>query len=630
MCGIAGFVSKVMVSDDTELKAMTNVLSHRGPDACGYDLVNIGGYTVGLGHRRLSILDLSDAARQPMVFENYHVVFNGEIYNFNEIKSLLSDVGHSFKTSSDTEVILKSFYEWGIDFIYKLNGMFSIVLLDKVQGKVYFIRDRAGVKPLYIYQSESGLLFSSEIKSFHESKVFDKKLNMGALSLFLKYGYIPEPCSIFDDVKKVRAGSYMVYDLNTGLVNETLYWDATSFYKEDKLDIGESDAEHELEELLISSCEYRMISDVPVGVFLSGGYDSSLVAALIQKGRSEKINTFSIGFEEESYNEAEYAKAVSQHLGTNHTELYCTQKDALELIPKIPEIWDEPFADSSAIPTILVSQLARKSVTVSLSADGGDELFGGYNKYGRIAKKAKLIKSSPKFIRACAKFMLSNSAIRFLAEKVGVFDASSKMDRLYQYMDADENRMLDVSSWTFTETDISRMLADSPKSLETNFSTEVDRDWLSNILCTDYKTYLCDDILTKVDRATMSVSLEGREPLLDYRLFEFSAKLPDEFKIRNGTTKYLLKKIVHKYIPESLMDRPKMGFGVPISDWLKKDLKAYVDFYLNEERINRAGIFNSKEIEKLKRAFYSNAKVNGNKLWYLLIFEMWRERWCNQ
>jgi len=381
MCGISGFCDFKKKSSENILKNMTDALIHRGPDSSGYSFFEYETYQVGLGHRRLSILDLSSHGHQPMSFENLDIVFNGEIYNFKEIKKELLELGYSFYSNSDTEVILKSYYQWGIKAVDRFNGMFAITIYDKKENKLILIRDRVGVKPFYYYKKDSLILFSSELKSFHKYPNFEKIIDKNSLSLYLQFGYIPEPHSIFKNSYKLKAGHYIEIDLKSQKIEEIKYWDVVDFYNKPKIDISQEEAILKTEELLKSSFEYRMVSDVPVGVFLSGGYDSSLVVSILENGRNEKLNTFTIGFKEKGFDEAPYAKEVAKYLGTNHTEYYCTQKDALEIIPKLAEMYDEPFGDSSAIPTTLVSALARKSVTVSLSADGGDEIFAGYGKY---------------------------------------------------------------------------------------------------------------------------------------------------------------------------------------------------------------------------------------------------------
>jgi len=386
MCGVVGFIDFKKKTDEEILKKMTDVIHHRGPDDSGYCYMMKSMAAVGFGHRRLSILDLSKHGHQPMSFDVLTIVYNGEVYNFQEIKKELESDGMSFDSNSDTEVILKSFSKWGVKAVDKFVGMFAFSIFDQSTNKCYIFRDRSGVKPLYYYKKDGLFLFGSELKSFHEHPNFKKEINFDALAQFLQYGYILQPNSIFKDTYKLKAGHYLEISLDKNRIEEKKYWDVYDFYTKPKLDIGENETIRECENILKKAFNYRMVSDVPVGIFLSGGYDSSIVTALIQANSSSKINTFTIGFHEKGYDEAPYAKKVADYLGTNHTEYYCTQDDAKDILPKLVDIYDEPFGDNSTIPTILVSQLAKKDVSVALSADGGDEIFAGYSKHETIIK----------------------------------------------------------------------------------------------------------------------------------------------------------------------------------------------------------------------------------------------------
>lgn len=627
MCGIAGFLDSRSQSSIDDLKKMTDILYHRGPDGGGYFFEKLGSVQVGLGHRRLSILDLSNHGHQPMSFNHLTMIYNGEVYNFKEIRVELEKHGYHFDSHSDTEVILKAYHKWGIDAVHRFNGMFSIAILDSQAQTITLIRDRAGVKPLYWYQKDSLLMFASELKSFHEHPAFVKELNHDGLALFLQYGYIPQPHSIFEHTHKLQAGHVLTFDIKNSTVQIDKYWDVIDCYNQPKLDITEHEAMNETERLLKSACEYRMVSDVPVGMFLSGGYDSSAVTALLQSERTEKLKTFSIGFHEPKYNEAHYAKKVAEHLDTDHTEYYCTQQDALDILPELSDIWDEPFGDASSIPTTLVSRLARKDVTVSLSADGGDEIFGGYNKYSSIEKKMHRFSQIPLALRPLIKAGLRNGAVQFTAKNLGVFNADDRLRRFATMLDKNEKELLKIGSQTFTDEDLDLLLVNRTNRIQTEFDAEIQQGWLDNILAIDYKTYQADDILTKVDRATMSTSLEGREPLLDPHLIDFVARLDPSVKIKNGNKKHLLKEITHKYIPKELMDRPKKGFSVPVFEWFKNELKEYILFYLSNDRIDRAGIFNRFYVANLRDKYLAGDDVNINQIWFLLMFEMWRERW---
>ncbi len=634
MCGISGFIDFKSSSNNEILRNMTDVLHHRGPDDSGYSLYNNqqNNYQIGLGHRRLSILDLSTHGHQPMQFEDIEIVYNGEVYNFNEIKEELTKFGYSFHSESDTEVIIKAYHKWGMKALHKFNGMFALTIFDKKKGKVFIIRDRAGIKPLFWYVKDNIILFASELKSFHQHPKFKKQINTNSLALFLQYQYIPEPHSIFENCFKLKAGHYLEITLKDKSVVEHKYWDVIDAYNKPKLDMSEEEATNETEKILKSAFEYRMVSDVPVGIFLSGGYDSSLVTAILQKDRTQKLKTFTIGFHEKGYDETPYAKAVATHLGTDHTEYYCTQKDALEIIPKLSNIYDEPFSDASSIPTTLVSQLARKDVTVALSADGGDEIFAGYDKYALSSQYYNLFSKIPKF---------THSPILSLMEKVNPnnipvaknsFNFATKYEKAKNMLKSENCvEVMQNVAHQITDYELKNIIKNSFKLPTTNYECASllnhTNDNIDRMLAIDYKTYMLDDILTKVDRATMSVSLEGREPLLDYRIIEFAASLPSKYKYKNSSTKHILKAITHRYIPKELMDRPKMGFGVPLIEWFKDELKEYFLIYLDEERLRREGIFNAKEVVWMRDKYLRGEKVNVETLWSLLVFQMWYEKW---
>ena len=469
-------------------------------------------------------------------------------------------------------------------------------------------------------------MFASELKSFHQNPYFKKELDINVLAQYLQYGYILEPYSIFKNAYKLKAGHYLEFDIKTNEFNIIKYWDVIDYYNQPKLNISEVEAIEETEKLLKSAFKYRMVADVDVGVFLSGGYDSSIVTAILQSNMSKKLKTFTIGFEEEEYNEANYAKEVAKYLGTEHTEYYCTQKDALEIIPKLPDIYDEPFGDSSAIPTVLVSKLARKSVKVSLSADGGDEIFGGYNKYTLTLNYFNMFSKIP--LKTLISHLLSYINPNFLPYINKTYNFETRYLKVKNILRAKNiTDVLKYISQHFTDEQLENIFINNIKRPTSNFDLNVNGDNISKMLAIDYKTYLVDDILVKVDRATMSVSLEGREPLLDYRIIEFVSRLPSEYKIRNGEKKWLLKQIAHKYLPKDLMDRPKKGFAVPIFEWFKDELKEYLIYYLSEKRLKEIGILNYKEVLKIRDEYLNGKKINIQKLWFLLIFEMWRERW---
>ena len=630
MCGIAGLVDFGRKTSLETLKAMTDVLHHRGPDDGGYFFEGLDSYQLGLGHRRLSILDLSNHGHQPMQFQNLTMIYNGEVYNFVEIRTELEKQGYTFESHSDTEVILKAYHKWGIEAVHRFNGMFAIAIFDRQAQILTIIRDRAGVKPLYWYQKDGLFMFASELKSFHQHPGFVKELNHDGLALYLQYGYIPQPHTILNFTHKLQAGHSLQLNFQTSELKIEKYWDVTDCYNEPKLDISEQEAIEETERLLKSACEYRMVADVPVGMFLSGGYDSSAVTALLQSERTEKLKTFSIGFHEEKFNEAHHAKKVAEYLGTDHTEYYCTQKDALDILPDLPEIWGEPFADNSVIPTTLVSKLAREQVTVSLSADGGDEVFGGYDKYVQAQHYHQLFNKLP--MRSSLAKLLQNMPAQGTGLDAVIRNFSGKYSRAVSIMSADNpTQVMQSLQQFFTDSELSGLLKQNANRVITSFDELMDLNPelndLDKMMAIDFKTYQLDDILTKVDRATMSVSLEGREPLLDYRLIEYVARLDPTLKIRNGDKKYLLKQITHKYLPKELMDRPKMGFSVPIVDWFSDELKHYLEHYFESSKLEQQGLFNVNRLLKMKKQYLAGQRHHIGKIWTILVFQMWYERW---
>lgn len=632
MCGITGFIDFNISTNKQTLEDMIRALKHRGPDGTRTYFDETGQYQVGMAHARLSIIDLSDHAFQPMYFNDLAIIFNGEVYNFKEIRADLEKLGYTFTTSSDTEVVLKAFHRWDIKALDKFIGMFAFVIYDKAKMELILIRDRAGVKPLYYYQHNRHFLFGSELKSFYQNSNFEKKINNDSLASYFKGGYIPFPNTIFQNCYKLAPGNFLKLDLNTGIHKIEKYWDIIDFFKKAPTKYSEKEILEETERIMVSAFNYRMVSDVPVGVFLSGGYDSTAVAAILQKDRIERIKTFTIGFHEESFNEAPFANSVARHLGTDHYEYYCTVKDALEIIPTLPEIYDEPFADSSAIPTILVSRFAKQHVTVSLSADGGDEQFAGYGKYFGFKNTYALIGNLPLHVRRLltpAGFALKQlSFIPYIEDRLEILNGLLKSKDVLR---------LQLEPAAFSNAELNSLLISRINPVQSSFDDfkilPDSIDSLNRMLAVDYKTYMIDDILCKVDRATMSVSLEGREPLLDHRLAEFLATVPGSLKTKNNIPKYLLKQIVHKYIPKGMMDRKKMGFGVPVIYWFKNELKDYFLHYINKERLEKDGIINADFAVKIRDQYlYKNnsqyqTEMLFNKLWYILMFEMWKEKW---
>jgi asparagine synthase (glutamine-hydrolysing) len=632
MCGIAGFISPRGKSLKENLISMTAALSHRGPDGEGFYYHETGETAIGLGHRRLSIIDLSNAANQPMHYNGLHIIFNGEIYNYNEIRNELMSLGHHFLTHSDTEVILHGWKEWGEKSIEKWKGMFAIALYDENKNELICIRDRAGVKPFYYYFKNDFFLYGSELKALMVHPAFEKKINTDALASFLQYNYVPSPYSIFEDCYKIPAGHWLKFNLETKKISLQSYWNVYDCYNKPKLNIDLQEAIEETERILQKAFQYRMVADVPVGVFLSGGFDSSCVTALLQKNNTEKIKTFTIGSTDEKLNEAPFAKKIAQHLGTDHTEYYCTSQEALDIIPDLPYYYDEPFADPSSIPTILVSRLARKKVTVALSADAGDEIFAGYNRYDYISRFGRKIQGIPSPLRKLsAKVMenISSDRIPFLRERRNFHSRYDKLKNLLN--DPSPSELLKNLTQVYSQAEIIRLFNRPIHLLATAHSSDELQgeyyDALSYMMAVDYQTYMVDDILQKVDRATMSISLEGREPFLDQDIIKWAAQLPSDYKYHKGQKKYILKQIVFKYIPKEIMERPKMGFAIPLETWLVKELKPLVMEHLNAEKIKVHGIFNESEVTKLCKDFFNGRREKYLKIWHLLMFQMWYDKW---
>jgi asparagine synthase (glutamine-hydrolysing) len=636
MCGITGFIDFNKKSTIDIIKKMTNAIKHRGPDSQSSLLINSPFANIGLGHTRLSVIDLSEGGNQPMKDDSgeWIMVFNGEVYNYKEIRVELQSLGYNFNSFSDTEVVILAIKHFGIEAaLKKLIGMFAFVLVNLKEQKVYFVRDRAGVKPFYYYQKDNLLLFASELKPFYEHPEFEKTLDIKALNSFIKEGYVVAPLCIFKNTFKLIQGHYAVLDLKQNSLKTIQYWSPIPFYESPKINLSEIEIISETEALLKSAVEYRMVADVPVGVFLSGGYDSSVVTALLQSNRTERIKTFTIGFEDDNYNEAPYAKKIAAYLDTDHTELYCTIEDVKNIIPKLVEIYDEPFGDSSAIPTFLVSTVAKANVKVALSADGGDEIFAGYNFYKESLKYYSLSKTIPSVFRKSISSMTSRSQLSFL-QKVfpKTYNVETRINKFSEALNFDSffHYQLKLRP-TFSKSEINQILLSNESEYD-SFAKEAlkkssIKDNLDTMLAYDYIGYMCDDILTKVDRASMSQGLESREPMLDHRLIEYLAGIPSELKTKGKCSKYLLKEITHKYIPKELLDRPKKGFSIPLHLLFKDDLKHYLEEYLSEETLRKVGLLDVNKVLFWKKQYLDGVPINFNKIWYPLVFQMWHKRW---
>lgn len=624
MCGIAGFIDFNCTSSREILQQCTDTLVHRGPDGSGYEFIGNDQVQIGLGHRRLSIIDLSEAGHQPMAYQHLTISYNGEVYNFAEIKATLEQAGHRFSSHSDTEVILHAYAEWGTAMLQHFIGMFAMVIYDHHKQELLCIRDRAGAKPFYYYFHEGLFLFASELKAFHAHPAFKKEISPIGLSQYFRQGYISAPHTIFTHCAKLRPGHFMQVDLKRRTLLETAYWKVEHAYRQPILDISEAEAKSHLQAILQSAFRYRMVADVPVGIFLSGGYDSSLVTAMLQRESATPLHTFTIGFREAAYNEAAEARKIAEHLGTHHTEYFCTRQEALDIIPELPLVYDEPMMDNSAIPTILVSRLARKQVTVALSSDAGDEIFAGYTTYDHLLAFDKRFGPLPAFARKqLAAMMRAFPVSKLPGMPQRSIDRYHKMAALLEsenLVQANEqiNALMDRS---LLGSLLPGMQAPPPAAGAPGING------LNALLAHDYLNYMCDDVLVKVDRAGMSTSLEGREPFLDHRIVEFAAQLPAHLKYRKGMKKYILREITHDLLPKDMMDRPKQGFSVPIDEWLKTDLRDLVDEYLSPERLKQQDLLDVNTVMALRRRFEQGTLPNRQLIWQLLVFRLWAEKW---
>ena len=658
MCGITGFLSTVQKYGNDELMAivatMANTLHHRGPDDSGIWVDAHAG--IALGHRRLSILDLSPEGHQPMISgnERFVIVFNGEIYNFSDIRRELEAGGNptlitlKWRGHSDTEVMLAAFEKWGVEAAVKhFVGMFAFGLWDRQERILYLVRDRLGEKPLYYGWMGNTFLFSSELKALLAHPDFRGEIDRNVLALFLRHNYVPAPYSIYKGICKLLPGTILKIPTESIAGSETLvpkpYWSAREAAENGvahPFKGTEAEAVRYLDTLLRETIRHQMVADVPLGAFLSGGVDSSTIVALMQAQSSRPIKTFTIGFREKGYNEAENARAVARHLRTEHTELYLTPKEAMAVIPQLPALYDEPFSDSSQIPTFLVSQLTRRHVTVSLSGDGGDELFGGYNRYfwassiwntiGWLPKGMRRVIASAmtavrpehwaRLFTALSPIFPKNVRQRLVADKVDKFAeilTISSTESLYFGL---------VSHWKDPVAVVPG--ADEPVTALTDHGRWAElSDFTSRMMYLDTITYLPDDIMVKVDRASMGVGLESRAPYLDHRVVEFAWQLPAHMKIRGRQGKWLLRQVLYQYVPKELLERPKMGFGVPIDLWLRGPLREWSEALLEEKRLREEGFFNPQPIREKWTEHLSGERNWQYYLWDILMFQAWKDHW---
>lgn len=652
MCGIAGFI-EFNATPEAELvervRRMTTSLAHRGPDDSGLWIDREHG--VALGHRRLSIVDLSAEGHQPMASSSgrYHVVFNGEIYNYEGLRTELvdelrrlqkgKDCASRWRGRSDTEVLLEAIDAWGIEnALVRFNGMFAIAVWDVVRKRLFLARDRFGEKPLYYGWAGSAFIFGSELKALQQYPKWDGRLRDAAIQAYMRHGYVPAPMSIYERIQKVVPGGLVAIDENRG-VAESFFWSPRALLSGrsgtgDPTPGGVSG--DVIEQRLAEAVKLRMNADVPLGAFLSGGVDSSLIVALMQKQSSSPVNTFSIGFSEHGYDEAVYAKAVARHLGTRHTELYVTPRDCLDVIPRLPTIYDEPFADSSQIPTILVSSMTRGYVTVALSGDGGDELFGGYNRYFWGRRIWNLMSCLPVASRNALSALLRGVRPAWIDNSFRVLSqVAPRLGRLSQPSEKLAKVAMLLRSGSLDEM-YSRLISHygsdgllARSSNQADFDTPTIRDLgelspVERMMFRDLVGYLPDDILVKVDRASMAVALEVRVPFLDPGIVELAWSLPLSQKVGQGVGKLCLREILRRYVPPELIERPKMGFAVPLAEWLRGPLRGWAEAHLSRESLSQDGVFDESLVRALWNAHLDGTKNAAYVLWNILMFQAWR------
>ncbi len=652
MCGIAGFLlSSTPLDRDSFIpraRAMADALPHRGPDAGGAWADPDAG--IGLGHRRLSILDLSPAGAQPMHSKcgRYVIVFNGEIYNFPDLRADLAARGARFAGHSDTEILIEGVAAWGFAAtLERANGMFAIAVWDRQRRALSLARDRLGEKPLYYGRYGGGVLFGSELKALRAWPGFKPALDPDALCLYLRHGYIPDPHCIYCGVYKLPAGTWLeIASADAPLPAPRPYWrlhDAVARGRAAPFEGTPQEGVDALDAALRRSVKMRMVADVPLGAFLSGGIDSSIIVALMQAQSAQPVRTFSIGFTIPDYDEAPHARAVARHLGTDHTELYVSPEETQAVIPRLPEIYDEPFADSSQIPTFLVSELARRHVTVSMSGDAGDELFGGYTRYSVALDLWRRVQRLPAPARALAGrgiaavapgqwdrlFNALRPVLPARLRQPMPGDKLHKLARLLGTRDPLAMYLRLVSLWHEPEAivrggrepaSLLALAADAPAAL----------DLTERMMYVDTLHYLAGDILTKVDRASMAVSLESRVPFLDHAVVELAWRLPQAWKVRDGKGKWILREVLARHVPRALFERPKMGFGIPIDAWLRGPLRGWAEDLLSESRLRAGGHFDPAPIRAAWRAHLAGGENLQYLLWAVLMFEAWRERWLGR
>lgn len=638
MCGLTGFWSPGPVGDDAQelVRRMALTLRQRGPDSEGSWLDRPAG--LALGHRRLAILDLSDEGHQPMTSPSgrYVIAYNGEVYNYRDIRKQIDTVnpGVPWRGGSDTEVMLAAIETWGLEkALHRFVGMFAFALWDREERVLRLVRDRLGIKPLAYGRASRSLVFGSTLHALRAHPDFDAELDRSALAAYLRFNCVPSPHTIHRDAKKVRPGTIVTFRSSGDEGESHTYWSAEQVWTQARPFEGdEREAVDTLEATLRDAVRLRMIADVPLGAFLSGGIDSSTVVALMQQESARPVRTYSIGSERADYDEGAAAAAVARHLGTEHTGLVVTSADAMAVIPELPAMYDEPFADSSQIPTFLVSRLARRDVTVALSGDGGDELFGGYNRHLWAPRVWRILRTIPAPLRSIlARPVLAQDAetlnrrLALLSERVGVRLPGDKLQKLARVLPATDAAALYGQLQTHWDDPVRLVLGVDHEAARPPLA-HPPPDLATHMMLGDLVGYLPDDILTKVDRASMAVSLEARVPILDHRVVELAARLPVRMKIRGSSGKHILRQVLARHVPRALWDRPKMGFGVPLADWLCGPLRGWAEDLLSEPRLRREGVLDTGAVHLRWRAFADHARGNAHDFWDILMVQAWHEK----
>jgi asparagine synthase (glutamine-hydrolysing) len=609
------------------IETMRDTMRAGGPDDAGAAWFANG--SVALGHRRLSVIELSALGHQPMASpdDRYHVVFNGEIYNHAALRRELETLGHAFRSHSDTEVILVAYAQWGMNAFSRFRGMWALALWDDQEQRLLLCRDRIGVKPLYWYHRDGLTLVASELKALYAHPDLPRRIDPTGLRLFLQYNYIPFPHTICRNVEKLQPGTWLSID-REGNIDRGAYWRLEDAAAKSATISDEIEATDELERRLREAFRLRLVSDVPVGLFLSGGVDSSLLLALLQQESSTPLKTFTIGFAGTNLDEAPYARAVAKALGSEHFELDQGADAAREIIPLMPEVWDEPFGDASALPSWLVAKFARQHVTVALSAEGGDELFGGYPKYWRSRDRACRLANRWGIDALRAK--LPNALLSHLSRRFGIgVTKLIKAKEILASPRALAHAAFVIGQQAYTDGEVDRLMITPASRGETAFDSwdRFPLDDLNRMMAIDLLTFHVDDVHVKVDRATMAHGLEGREPLVDHELVEFALTLPSAYKIKNGSSKHILRQVLYRHIDRTLIERPKMGFSPPLDRWLHHELKPLVDRVLDPKHLAEVGIFNTAMVASVREAHRWRSKDNTQRIWNLVVFEQWRSHW---